>query len=153
MASESAEVRALAADLAAIAGTMPGKARQAFQQTLIRTKKSYADDAKKSMPKRVAKTYAPTIDYTLSKGEAADTLEGEVGPNLERYGRKTRSVGGKSLKGGLSPSFGFLDDPDGTGGIRAAPSRARQRAEKFAAEELVKGIEIAAEQSMKARGL
>ena len=146
MASESAEVRALAADLAAIAGTMPGKARQAFQQTLIRTKKSYADDAKKSMPKSVAKRYTPTIDYTLSKGETPDTLEGEVGPNIERYG-------GKSGKGGLLPSFGFLDDPDAAGGIRTAPSRARQRAEKFAAEELVKGIEIAAEQSMKARGL
>jgi hypothetical protein len=138
------EVYGLTADLTSMPEVVTRKVEQAIQQTGIRTKESWANDAKKDY--RLAR-YAPTIDYETREfgafGQGQFTVD--IGPNLKRYG-------GKTGKGGLVPSLGFLDDPLNAG-VNAPPSRIRPRAEKFGQEELVKGIEIAVEQSLKAKGL
>lgn len=141
------ELDGLIADLTEVPNLINRKVEQAVQQTGIRTKKMWADDAKKTMPKSVGRRYAPTIDYEAREfgafGQGQYTVE--IGPNLARYG-------GKTGPGGLIPSMGILDDPQ-SGGILTPPSRSRPRAEKFAGDELVKGIEIAVEQSLKKLGL
>ena len=139
------QLDALAQDLTEIPGLINAKAKQAVQHVALNTKKSWAADAKKG-PR--GGRYAPTIDYEECEfgGFGQGVFEAEIGPNLARYG-------GKTGKGGLIPSLGILDDPESSGGIRTTPSRARRRAEKFAAKDLVKGIEIAVEQSLKKAGL
>jgi hypothetical protein len=138
------EVYGLTADLTDIPKVMNGKVQQAIQQAGLRTKESWANDAK-SGPR--GDRYAPTIDYEAREfgafGQGQYTVD--IGPNLARYG-------GDTGKGGLVPSFGFLDDPQSRGSVKTPPSRSRPRAEKFGADELAKGVEIAIEQSMRAKG-
>lgn len=131
-------------DLTAVAGLIPKKVRQAVQQTGMNTKKAWAADARKGSRGR---QYAPTIDYETRNpsGFGVTEFQVDVGPNLSRYG-------GKTGKKGLIPSLGILDDPQG-GVNGASPTRARRRAEKFAAEEIVKGLQIALDQSHAAHGL
>lgn len=135
----------LIADLTEVPNLVNRKVEQAVQQTAIHTKKSWAEAAKKGP---MGRQYAPTIDYETREfgafGQGQYTAE--IGPDLARYG-------GSTGKGGLVPSMGILDDPQSTGNIKTPPSRARRKAEKFAAEELLKGIDIAVEQSQKAVGL
>jgi hypothetical protein len=139
------EVYGLTADLTSMPEVVNRKVEQAIQQVGIRTKESWAKDARRG-PR--GSQYAPTIDYEAREfgafGQGQFTVD--IGPNLTRYG-------GRTGKGGLVPSFGFLDDPQSAGGVNTPPSRARPRAEKFGQEDLVKGIEIAIEQSLKAKGL
>lgn len=141
------EVYGLVADLTEIPQVIHKKAEQAIQQTGIRTKKEWAEDAKKTMPKRIARQYAPTIDYEAREfgafGQGQYLVD--IGPNLGRYG-------GKTGEGGLVPSMGIFDDPQSQGTITTPPSHSRRRAETFAATELVKGLEIAVEQSLKKLG-
>lgn len=150
------DLNRLAADLTNLSGMVYAEVRKSMQQTAMETKKVHQKEASKIS--RVGHLYAPTIDYTIEgvgvgHGRSGGTISVEVGPNLERYGRKTRSVGAKSVKGGLSPSFGFLDDPDATGDMTATPSRARRVAEKFAEKELVRRLEIARDESARRVGL
>lgn len=136
----------LMADLTEVPDLINGKVEQSVQQTAMRTKKSWAADAAKSMPGSIASQYAPTIDYEARTfgGFGQGVFAADIGPNLGRYG-------GKTGKGGLLPSMGILDDPQG-GSIKTTPSRSRRRAEKFAETELVKGVEIAIAQSLKKLG-
>lgn len=131
----------LSADLTELAGIITGEARKSVQQTAIKTKKSWADDAAKSMGS-VGARYAPTIDYTEHEygGFGQGVLEAEIGPNLARYG-------GKTGEGGLVPSMGILEEANG--GVRGRPSHAVRRAEKFAGEEFVKRLELAIDESAK----
>lgn len=138
------ELDALVQDLRDVPNLANAEVKKSMQQTAMETKKSYQADAKKGSRGR---QYAPTIDYEITgvgTGNRGGEINVEVGPNLGRYG-------GKTGKGGLVPSLGILDDPQS--GIRGTPSRARRRAEKFAAEEMVKRIEIAADESLKKLGL
>lgn len=139
------ELDGLMADLTEVPILINGKVEQAVQQTAIRTSKSWAADAAKSMPGSIARQYADTIDYEERTFGAfgQGVYAAEIGPDLARYG-------GKTGKGGLLPSMGILDDPQS--GVLTTPSRARPRAEKFAEAELVKGVEIAIEQSLKKLG-
>lgn len=139
------DLNRLAADLTKQAGIISAEVRLSMQQTAMETKKFYAADAAKGV---LGKQYSDSIDYTESESGSLGngSLRVDVGPNLARYG-------GKTGKGGLVPSFGIFDDPQSSGGIRKAPSRARQRAEKFAEKELVKRLEIAVDESLKKSGL
>ena len=152
--ADFSQLNALAQDLTEIPHLINAKAKQAVQQAAMNTKKSWAADALKTMP-AMGKQYAPTIDYEEREfgGFGQGVFAAEIGPNLARYG-------GKTGVGGLTPSMGVLDDPQGNAaragwavGISKPPSRARRRAEKFAAKDLVKGIEIAAQQSLREAGL
>ncbi|WP_144795698.1 hypothetical protein [Microbacterium paludicola] len=126
-------------DLTTVAGLIPHKAAQAVQQAAIRTKGEWQGQAKGNT---MGQQYTATIDYTAREFGAfgQGVIEAEVGPNLARYG-------GKTGKGGLTPGFGFFDDPESTP-IGVKPVRARKRAELFADKELDKGIEIAVQQSL-----
>lgn len=127
-------------DLTESANLMPRKAAQAVQQTAIRTKKQYRQEAKGNP---LGGRYTATIDYTVNEFGAfgQGVIEAEIGPDLARYG-------GKTGKGGLVPSAGIFDDPQSQGSIRRAPDRARVRAEAFASDELDRGIDIAVEQTL-----
>jgi len=142
------EVYGLIADLSDIEGVVNREVVKSVQQTAMETKKSMAADARKTMPKSIARRYAPTIDYELRDFGAfgQGIISAEVGPNLKRYG-------GKTGKGGLLPSMGILDDPESAGGIRSKPARVRPRGEKFAGEELEKRGTLAVEESLKKAGL
>jgi len=126
-------------DLTNAAGLMPHKAAQAVEQTGVRTRNEWRKLAKGTP---LGEQYTAAIDYTVRdySGFGQGVIEAEVGPNLERYG-------GKTGKGGLVPSAGIFDDPESTP-IGVKPIRARVRAEKFAEEELDRGIEIAVGQSL-----
>lgn len=139
------ELTELYQDLTEVPHLINDFAEKAVSVAAEHTKKSWQADAKKGP--RGAR-YAPTIDYEKREFGAfgQGVYAADIGPNLARYG-------GKTGKGGLIPSLGILDDPESSGGIRTTPSRARRRAEKFAAEDLVKGVEIAVEQSLKKAGL
>ncbi|WP_308491028.1 hypothetical protein [Microbacterium terrisoli] len=132
----------LVADLSAVAKGSPKKARQVVQQTGIRTKKHWQEISKNPAGSR----YSATIDYEITGSVLDGDVELEVGPDLTRYG-------GKTGHGGLVPSFGIFDDPLSTGSIKRAPDRARRRAEKFAADDVEKGIGIALDQLLKENGL
>lgn len=133
------ELVELERDLTKTAGLMPHKAAQAVQQTAMRTKSEWRKHAKGNT---MGGQYTATIDYTAREFGAfgQGVIEAEIGPNIGRYG-------GRTGKGGLTPGFGFFDDPESTP-IGVKPVRARRRAEKFADEELDKGIEIAVRQSL-----
>ncbi|WP_417556161.1 hypothetical protein [Microbacterium sp.] len=139
MSDDFSELVVLERDLTEVAGLMPHKAAQAVQQTVIRTRDEWRKLAKRSV---MGEQYSATIDYEVREYGAfgQGVIEGEVGPDLARYG-------GKTGKGGLTPGFGIFDDPEKTP-IGAKPVRARKRAEEFADEELDKGIEIALRQSL-----
>ena len=139
------DVYGLIADLTEIPNVVNRKVEQAVQQTAIRTKKAWAEQAVKGP---MGDQYAPTIDYELREFGAfgQGQYSAEIGPDLARYG-------GHTGKGGLVPSMGILDDPQSTGNIKTPPSRARRKAEKFAVEELLKGIDIAVTESHKEVGL
>lgn len=139
------EIYQLERDLTEAAGLMAHKGAQAVEQTAIRTKAEWRKLAKGNP---MGGRYTATIDYDVREHGAfgQGVIEAEVGPNLARYG-------GKTGKGGLVPSVGIFDDPLNQGGIRRAPDRSRVRAEKFAAEELTRGIEIAMRQSLAERKL
>lgn len=140
------ELLKLEHDLTETAGLVNGKAEQAIQQVGMNTKKEWQADALRTVG-RMARQYAPTIDYETREfgGFGQGVYAVEIGPNLARYG-------GKTGKGGLTPSMGIMDDPD-TPLVNKPPSRSRQRAEKFASVDLKKGIEIAIDQSLKKAGL
>lgn len=133
-------------DLSGIQGLVPMKARQAVQQTLMRTRDGWRKDAAGNP---LGRQYTAAIDYKIGStagvmgGAESATIEGEVGPNLSRYG-------GKTGRGGLVPSAGIFDDP--LSSVSRPPDRARRAAEKFAAEELERGVDIAAEQSLRESG-
>jgi hypothetical protein len=141
--ADFSELMALAADLTAVAKESPKKARQAVQQTGIRTKAQWAKDASGNP---LGRQYTATIDYTLTGAVSGGILDLEMGPNLARYG-------GKTGPGGLVPSAGIFDDPLRQGGILTPPDRSRRKAEKFAAEDIEKGISIALDQILTERGL
>jgi hypothetical protein len=148
--ADFSELLALAADLTAVAKESPKKARQAVQQTGIRTKAQWAKDASGNP---FGRQYTATIDYTLDGSVQAQNLKSsgtildlEIGPNLARYG-------GKTGRGGLVPSAGIFDDPLRQGGILTPPDRSRRKAEKFASDEMEKGITIALDQILTERGL
>ncbi len=127
-------------DLTTAADLMPHKAAQAVQQAGMNTKKQWKKLARGNP---LGGQYTATIDYTMrdASGFGQGIVEAEIGPDLARYG-------GRTGKGGLVPSAGIFDDPESQGSIRRAPDRARRAAEKFAAEDLDKGIEIALRQSL-----
>ncbi len=133
-------------DLSGIQGLVPKKARQAVQQTLMRTRDGWR---KSAAGNPLGRQYTAAIDYTIESsagvmgGADSATISGEVGPNLERYG-------GKTGRGGLVPSAGIFDDP--LSSVSRPPDRARRTAEKFAEEELERGIDIATEQSLRESG-
>jgi hypothetical protein len=141
--ADFSELLDLAADLTAVAKASPKKARQAVQQTGIRTKAQWAKDASGNP---LGRQYTATIDYTLTGAVSGGILDLEIGPNLARYG-------GKTGKGGLVPSAGIFDDPLSRGGILTPPDRSRRKAEKFASDEMEKGIAIALDQILTERGL
>ena len=134
----------LARDLTDLTDITPKKVGQAVQQTAIRTSEEWQKLAKGNP---MGEQYTATIDYTEREYGAfgQGVYEAEIGPDLARYG-------GKTGKGGLMPSAGIFDDPESTP-IGVRPVRARRRAELFADKELTKGIEIALDQSLKAKGL
>ncbi|MGU3358179.1 hypothetical protein ACLBWJ_13070 [Microbacterium sp. M4A5_1d] len=140
---------ALIRDLSGVADLVPNKARQAVQQTLMRTRDQWR---KAAAGNPLGRQYTAAIDYKIAStagvmgagAGGAATIEGEVGPNLERYG-------GKTGRGGLVPSAGIFDDP--LSSVSRAPDRARRKAEEFAGEELTTGLEIAVEQSLNERNL
>lgn len=133
------ELKVLERDLTTAAEVMPHKAAQAVQQTAMHTKEEWQEQAEGNT---MGKQYSAAIDYTVREYGAfgQGVIEAEIGPNLSRYG-------GKTGKGGLTPGFGFFDDPESTP-IGVKPVRARRRAEKFAEQELDKGLEIALRQSL-----
>jgi len=142
------DLNALAADLAALPNIVTAEVRKSVQQTLMETKKAYVKDA---MDGPGGRQYAATIDYSIDgvgagNGRTGGEISGEVGPNIGRYG-------GKTGKGGLIPSLGFLDDPQSSGGILAAPTRKRLAAERFAADEFPKRLEIVVDESARRAGL
>jgi hypothetical protein len=141
--ADFSELMVLAADLTAVAKESPKKARQAVQQTGIRTKAQWAKDASGNP---LGRQYTATIDYTLTGAVSGGILDLEIGPNLARYG-------GKTGPGGLVPSAGIFDDPLSRGGILTPPDRSRRKAEKFASDEMEKGITIALDQILTERGL
>lgn len=134
-------------DLSDVAGLVPRKARQAVQQTLMRTRDSWR---KAAAGNPFGRQYTASIDYTIKSsdgvmgGSDSASIEGEVGPNLQRYG-------GKTGRGGLVPSAGIFDDP--LTAVSRPPDRARRAAEQFAIEELERGVQIAVEQSLREKGL
>lgn len=140
------EVYRLAADLTEISEVTRREVRLSVQQTAIQTKKFWAADARKSFPRRVARQYAPTIDYTI-RGYGAfgqGVYEAEVGPNLIRYG-------GLTGPGGLIPSLGILEEAKG--GVRGRARQAIDRAAKFAEQELPARMELAVSESLRKKGL
>jgi hypothetical protein len=138
------DLNKLSADLTALPVILTNEVTFSMQQVGEETKKAWRKDAAKGVLHR---QYSGSIDYTQREFGAfgQGVLELEIGPNLARYG-------GKTGKGGLVPSFGIFDDPIKSG-IRATPTRARQKAEKFAADELLKRLEIAVDESAKKVGL
>lgn len=134
----------LARDLTDLAGLTPKKAGQAVQQAAWRTRDEWKKLARGNP---MGTQYTGSIDYTKHDYGAfgQGVYEAEIGPNLARFG-------GKTGKGGLTPGLGILDDPESTP-VGVKPVRARRRAELFADKELTKGIEIALDQSLKAKGL
>lgn len=143
MADDFSELTSLFRDLTEVPNLSNREVKKSVQQTAMQTKKSWAADAKKGPRGR---QYGATIDYEVRQFGAfgQGVFEAEVGPDLARYG-------GKTGKGGLVPSLGILDDPNG--GISATPSRARRRAEKFAEKELTDRVEVAVDESLKKLGL
>ncbi len=139
--AELDELGRLAADLRAVANISPVKVRQSLQQTAFKSRDEWR---KLAAGNPLGRQYTATIDYTIKGGKGDITAE--IGPNLKRYG-------GKTGKGGLVPSAGIFDDPLSQGSIRRAPDRARRAVEKFAADELDKGVKIAIDQSLKELGL
>lgn len=134
------DLRLLASDLAALADLVPTKAKQAVQQTAMKSKAEWRRLARGNP---LGKQYTSAIDYKLRNEDGR--FEADIGPNLERYG-------GKTGRGGLVPSAGIFDDPLSAGSIRRPPDRARRSAEKFASDELGRGVDIALEQSLRERG-
>jgi hypothetical protein len=143
--ADASPLFALAADLDGVADVFARKLGQAVQQTGIKTKKFWADDARKKAGKRTRR-YGASIDYTMTRSTAFGIVhvQAEIGPNLARYG-------GKSGKGGLQPSLGVLELAPG--GIKAAPRESIRRAFAFAEQELQVGVEIAIRQTQEAHGL
>lgn len=139
------DVRRLEADLTELANVIPGKVEQAVQQTAIRTKQSWASQARGEHP--LGAQYADSIDYEVrTYGAFGQTvIAAEIGPDLARYGGKTGA-------GGLVPSMGVLDEPMHAP-VDSKPIRAGRVAFEMAEEELAKGIEIALDQSLRAQGL
>ena len=142
------DINRLAADLTDLPNLIYAEVKKSMQQTAMETKKVHQKEATKGPGGR---QYAATIDYTLEgvgvgNGRAGGTISVEVGPNLERYG-------GKTGKGGLIPSLGFLDDPESTGGISSPPTRARREAEKFVEKELPRRLQIAVDESARRANL
>jgi hypothetical protein len=132
----------LAADLTELSNVIYAEVKKSMQQTAMETKKVHQKEARKGPG---GKRYAPTIDYEVEgigagNGRAGGVISAVVGPNLERYG-------GKTGKGGLVPSLGFLDDPQATGDMTVVPSRARRVAERFAGDELERRLRIAVDES------
>ncbi|MWV50065.1 hypothetical protein GRS96_12375 [Rathayibacter sp. VKM Ac-2803] len=140
------EMYRLAADLTEAGHISRRELRRSMQQTLMETKKFWNADAKRSFPKKIAGRYAATIDYSLRSYGAfgQGVYEGEVGPDLFRYG-------GLTGKGGLVPSLGILEDA--VGGVRGRARGSIDRAAAFASAELPVRMELAVEESMKKKGL
>ena len=143
--SDFSQLHTLFKDLTEVGDLVQSEVKKSLQQTAIETKESWAADASKGV---LGKRYAPTIDFEEREFGAfgQGVLEVVIGPNLERYG-------GKTGRGGLVPSAGIFDDPLNQGKIRSTPSRARQRAEKFAEAELAERIRIAVDRSLKQKRL
>lgn len=137
------ELRTLSADLAVVAKV---EVRKSMQQSAIRTKKFWADDARRSFPRSIARRYAPTIDYSDLRMLAADdnTYRVDISPNLKRYG-------GKTGRGGLIPSLGILEEANK--GVRGPARGAINRAQSFAEREFVDRMQLAVDQSLRKRGL
>lgn len=143
----------LISDITGAMDIVPKAAKQAVQQTALRTKAQWRKLAKGNP---LGRQYTATIDYTLDAAVSLSLLpsldsrfgrtefQAEIGPDLARYG-------GKTGRGGLVPSAGIFDDPDTP--VSRPPDRARRAAERFAEEELEKGIQIALDQSLRAKGL
>lgn len=136
------ELRQLAADLNAVAGQSPRKARQVVQQAGKKAKDFWRETSRNPLGKQ----YTASIDYEIEGSTRDGEIVLEVGPNLTRYG-------GKTGRGGLTPSFGIFDDPLRSGGLTTPPDRARRRAEKFTADDVERGITIALDQLLKAHDL
>jgi hypothetical protein len=137
------DFKKLEADLKDLAQVSPRKARQVVQQAGIRTKQEWQKDAAGNP---FHKRYTATIDYEITGSVKDGEITLDVGPDIKRYG-------GKTGRGGLVPSAGIFDDPRRDGGISVTPDRARVRAEKFAADDVEKGIDIAIGQLLKEHGL
>ncbi|SDG21633.1 hypothetical protein [Microbacterium sp. 77mftsu3.1] len=138
-AFDISELRDLERDLTELADLVPAEVPAVMQQVGARTKARWIELAARNP---LGRQYTATIDYE-TRGVGAfgqGVLYVEIGPNLERYG-------GKTGKGGLVPSAGIFDDPLVTP-MGARPDRSRREAEKFAAEDLIRGIEVAIERSL-----
>ncbi|MFF8817268.1 hypothetical protein ACF07D_04620 [Leucobacter sp. NPDC015123] len=90
-----------------------------------------------------ARQYPPSIDYDITKSEFP-RFEAEVGPNLSRYG-------GKTGKGGLTPSLGILEEANG--GVMAAPQNLRADVVRANETDFVRGMEKAREDALRRAGL
>lgn len=139
------ELHQLELDLTEFAALVPEKVAQAVQQAALKTAEVWSEAAE-SHP--IGRQYADTIDYDLRHFGAFGQVvyAAEIGPDLARYG-------GKTGKGGLVPSFGFLDEPESTAGILTPPIHAGRHAAEFAEEELARGVGIALAQSLRAHDL
>lgn len=137
---DSSEINRLVADLQEVADVIPDLVKKAVQQTAIKTKKEWQSDARGKAGRRTRK-YARTIDYTeqASSGFGIHAFSAEIGPNLSRYGGR----------GGMQPSLGILEESGVKGGGRGSI----RVADRFAEEELLKGVEIAVEQSLRRANL
>lgn len=133
------ELLQLERDLTELADLVPAEIPGIMQQVGMRTKKRWIELAVKNP---LGRQYTATIDFEL-RGYGAfgqGVVAVDVGPNLGRYG-------GKTGKGGLVPSAAIFDDPL-VSPLGVRPDRSRREAEKFAAEDLVRGIEVAIERSL-----
>lgn len=126
-------------DLTELADLVPAEVPGVMQQVGANTKNRWIELAAKNP---LGRQYTATIDYEL-RGVGAfgqGVFYVDIGPNLERYG-------GTTGKGGLVPSAGIFDDPL-VSPLGVRPDRSRRQAEKFAIEDLVRGIEVAIERSL-----
>lgn len=136
---DMSELVQLERDLTELADLVPAEIPGVMQQVGMNTKNRWIELAAGNP---LGRQYTATIDYEL-RGVGAfgqGVFSMEIGPNLARYG-------GRTGKGGLVPSAGIFDDPLATP-MGARPDRSRREAEKFAAEDLVRGIEVAIERSL-----
>jgi len=127
------ELNTLAADIGAVPDAVIPQVRQAVEITARHIK----DDAQAYAAKGPisARSYSRSIDYEMELDTDSE-ISAQIGPNLGKYGRLTRSIGRKPVRGGIAAAFGFVEE----GGARVAPQRNLQRAERDNLADFERGI-------------
>lgn len=127
----SDDLDALARDMRQVTRVSPQSARTILQNTADTAKEHWQDAASTG---RTATRYARRITYnTYQRGWGA---EGEIGART-----------------GGAGSFGFLDDPLSTGGLRSTPSRARRSTSKVIQSEFDKQGRTVVDKTLRDAGL